>query len=218
MQGKTTIKYLQNYLIENVTENFDLNWLFLKLIEEVGELSVAMRKNLLRDTSGTIKSTIDEELWDIMFYTLVIANQYNVDMEKTIKDKEVLNFVKWNNPIPFEEIDNIKNDLQVLDGKTTVKYLQNYLLANNNHPEKLDRFFLKLIEEVGELSVAIRKNLVRKEGDNVKGTIDEELWDIIYYVLIIANCYEIDMEEVIKLKEEVNFVKWNHPTAFEENR
>ncbi len=218
MTGKTTIKYLQHYLLTNVSEDFDINWFFLKLVEEVGELSVAMRKNLTRDVNGTIKGTIDEELWDIMFYTLVIANQYNVDMEKAIKDKEEINFVKWNNPIPFEEIDNIKNGAKVPVGKITVKYLQNYLLANNNHPERLDRFFLKLIEEVGELSVAIRKNLVREEGATVKGTIDEELWDIIYYVIIIANCYEIDMEEVIKLKEEINFVKWNNPTPFKENR
>ncbi len=218
MNGKTTIKYLQRYLLTNIAEHFDLNWFFLKLIEEVGELSVAMRKNLLRVNTGTIIDTIDEELWDIMFYTLVIANHYNVDMEKTIKDKEEINFIKWNNPTPFEEIDNIKNGVQILEGKTTVRYLQNYLLANNNHPESLDRFFLKLIEEVGELSVAMRKNLIRKEGDNVKGTIDEELWDIIYYVLIIANCYEIDMEEVIKLKEEINMTKLNNTMAFEVNR
>ncbi len=105
-----------------------------------------------------------------------------------------------------------------MDGKTTIKYLQNYLLENNNHPELLDRFFLKLIEEVGELSVAMRKNLLREEGGDVKGTIDEELWDIIYYVLIIANCYGIDMEETIKLKEELNFIKWNNDTPFEENK
>ncbi len=218
MDGKTTIKYLQNYLLENVTEPFELNWFFLILVEEVGELSVAMRKNLRHEESGDLKSTIAEELWDIIFYTLVIANKYNVDMEKTIKDKEKLNGVKWNNITPFEEVDNIKNGVQILEGKTTIKYLQNYLLANNNHPERLDRFFLKLIEEVGELSIAIRRNLIREEGADIKDTIDEELWDVIYYALIIANCYGIDIEETIKLKEDLNFVKWNNPVPFEENR
>ena len=44
----------------------------------------------------------------------------------------------------------------------------------------------------------MRKGIVYEENGNIKGTIDEELWDVIYYALAIANCYDIDMEKQIQ--------------------
>lgn len=105
-----------------------------------------------------------------------------------------------------------------MDGKTTVKYLQNYIKAKDYQPDLKKDYFLKLAEEVGELSRAMRKNLLAAETKNVKETIDEELWDVIYYALAIANCYNIDLEQVIKEKEELNRVKYNSEIVFEENR
>lgn len=105
-----------------------------------------------------------------------------------------------------------------MDGKTTVKYLQNYIKTKDYQPDLKKEYFLKLAEEVGELSRAMRKNLLAAETKNVKETIDEELWDVIYYALAIANCYNIDLEQVIKEKEELNRVKYNSEIVFEENR
>ncbi|MDO4330609.1 MAG: hypothetical protein Q4C66_14925 [Lachnospiraceae bacterium] len=39
-----------------------------------------------------------------------------------------------------------------------------------------------------------------------------------YYVLAIANCYEIDLEAVIKEKEAINQEKYPSLISFEENR
>lgn len=105
-----------------------------------------------------------------------------------------------------------------MDGKTTVKYLQNYIRSKDNNPERINDYFLWLTEEVGELSKAIRKNLVRREGDGVKNTVDEELWDILYYVIAIANAYDVDLEKTIRDKEAINNVKYNTGIEFEENR
>ena len=105
-----------------------------------------------------------------------------------------------------------------MDGKTTIKYLQNYIKSKDHHPELIKDYFLKLSEEVGELARAMRKNLARGEGEGIKETIDEELWDIIYYSLAIANCYDIDLESVIKEKEELNNEKYNTGIVFEENK
>lgn len=105
-----------------------------------------------------------------------------------------------------------------MDGKTTIKYLQNYIKSKDHHPELIKDYFLKLSEEVGELARAMRKNLARGECDGIKETIDEELWDIIYYSLAIANCYDIDLESVIKEKEKINNEKYNSGIMFEENR
>ena len=105
-----------------------------------------------------------------------------------------------------------------MDGKTTVKYLQNYIKQKDYNPELLKDYFLKLSEEVGELSRAMRKGLKAQDIENIKGTIDEELWDVIYYAIAIANLYDIDLEQVIKTKEEMNQIRYPSSVAFEENR
>ncbi len=105
-----------------------------------------------------------------------------------------------------------------MDGKTTIKYLQNYIKQKDYNPELLKDYFLKLSEEVGELSRAMRKGLKAGNLENIKGTIDEELWDVVYYTLAIANLYDIDLEQVIKAKEEMNQIRYPSTIQFEENR
>lgn len=105
-----------------------------------------------------------------------------------------------------------------MEGKISIKYLQNYIKAKDYNPELVKDYFLKLSEEVGELSKAIRKDLRSQNSDDIKGTIDEEIWDVIYYALAIANLYDIDMEQVIKTKEQMNQIKYPSDVVFEENR
>lgn len=105
-----------------------------------------------------------------------------------------------------------------MDGKTTVRYLQNYIRQTDCQPELLKDYFLKLAEEVGELSRAMRKGLKASRPGEIKGTIDEELWDVIYYAIAIANLYDIDLEQVIKTKSELNQSRYPSSVVFEENR
>ena len=105
-----------------------------------------------------------------------------------------------------------------MDGKTTVKYLQNYIKQKDYNPELLKDYFLKLSEEVGELASAMRKGLKARNDKDIKGTIDEELWDVIYYAIAIANIYDIDLEQVIKTKSEMNQTRYPSSVIFEENR
>lgn len=105
-----------------------------------------------------------------------------------------------------------------MDGRTSIKYLQDYIKTKDYHPELRKDYFLKLSEEVGELAKAMRKKLVRAENASVIGTIDEEVWDVIYYAIAIANCYGIDLETVIKEKEDFNRAKYTHNTPFETDR
>lgn len=100
---------------------------------------------------------------------------------------------------------------------TTINYLQEYIKAKDNHPELVKEYFLKLSEEVGELSEAIRKNKIRIKNSSVKGTIDEEIWNVIYYAISIANCYDIDLEKTIKDKEKINAEKYKSDIIFQEN-
>ena len=105
-----------------------------------------------------------------------------------------------------------------MDGKTTIKYLQNYIKQKDYNPELLKDYFLKLSEEVGELASAMRKGLKAQNDKDIKGTIDEELWDVIYYAIAIANIYDIDLEQVIKIKSEMNQIRYPSSVIFEENR
>lgn len=105
-----------------------------------------------------------------------------------------------------------------MDGKTTIKYLQSYIKEKDYNPDLKKEYFFKLAEEVGELAKAMRKNVLAKDVNQIKETVDEELWDVIYYAIAIANCYDIDLEEVIKEKEEVNRIKYKSAIVFEENR
>ena len=83
--------------------------------------------------------------------------------------------------------------------------------------ENSQRLVLKLIEEFGELAENIRKNL-RYKGDHIKGTIEEELFDIFYYIIAIANDYNIDLEEVFHIKDKINKEKYERSFSLEEAR
>ena len=97
-------------------------------------------------------------------------------------------------------------------GDITIKELQEVINKIDHKTlgdSKLsDRYFMKFIEEVGELSECIRKNK-RMINDEIKGTIEEELYDVLYYIVMLANVYEIDLQKCIFLKEEINAKKYN---------
>lgn len=105
-----------------------------------------------------------------------------------------------------------------MDGQTTIKYLQSYIKAKDHNPDLLMHYFLKLSEEVGELARAMRKDAKAPDLDHLKGTIDEELWDVIYYALAIANIYGIDMEDVIRVKAEMAEQRYPSGVGFETGR
>ena len=83
--------------------------------------------------------------------------------------------------------------------------------------ENGQRLVLKLIEEFGELAENIRKN-VRFDGKNIKGTIEEEVFDVFYYVIAIANDYGIDLEKIFYIKDELNKVKYEREFSIYEAR
>lgn len=100
-------------------------------------------------------------------------------------------------------------------GQITVKYLQDYIRSKDFRPDEATLYYMKLSEEVGELARAMRKDLRPTEASPLKETIDEELWDIMYYVVALANCYGIDLEQVIPAKEALNNRKYETGITFD---
>ena len=96
----------------------------------------------------------------------------------------------------------------------SIKKLQDFIKSKDYNPDLKQGYFLKLIEEVGELSEAIRKD-IRLQGNDIKGTVEEELYDVLYYVLALANVYDINLEECAQLKEKINKEKYNHKVTLE---
>lgn len=90
----------------------------------------------------------------------------------------------------------------------TVRYLQDYIKSKDYSPDKKELYFMKLSEEIGELARAMRKDLRPVEDGQIKETVEEELWDVIYYALAIANTYKIDLEKIIPAKEKLNNEKY----------
>ena len=97
----------------------------------------------------------------------------------------------------------------------TIKNLQECILKIDNTPNAIDKYFQKLVEEVGELSRAMRKDIMLENSNGIKGTVEEELYDVLYYVICLSNMYNIDLEKCAILKEELNKEKYNRPSIFE---
>lgn len=95
-----------------------------------------------------------------------------------------------------------------MDKNITIKELQNYIKEKDYKPEQKNAYFQKLIEEVGELAEVLRKDKRLEQQGTIKGTIEEELYDVLYYVFGLANVYDIDLEKCFYLKEELNKEKY----------
>ena len=100
-------------------------------------------------------------------------------------------------------------------GQISIKYLQEYIKSKDYKPDLAKEYFLKLAEETGELACAMHKNLRPSDPDQIKGTIEEEIWDVIYFALAIANCYDIDVERIIPLKEKLSNEKYKNDVVFD---
>ena len=83
-------------------------------------------------------------------------------------------------------------DIKISDLQHLIKKLDNGIGTT-------EEYFYKLTEEVGELSKAIRKNIRLSNKGDIKGTIEEELYDVLCYVVCIANSYDINLEECMQM-------------------
>ena len=72
MPEEITLRQLQAYVKAKCAGSEDNAFLFHKLVEEVGEVSRAISNHLPRATEDSIKNTLEEEICDVLFYTLAV--------------------------------------------------------------------------------------------------------------------------------------------------
>src|SRR5713101_2836305 len=92
----------------------------------------------------------------------------------------------------------------------TLKDLQDYLAqicqergwTKDSPSEK----FVLFIEEVGELAKAMRKaaGLYEEHAKRRDMSLKEEFADVLSYLLDLANCFKVDLEEAFRAKERAN--------------
>jgi NTP pyrophosphatase (non-canonical NTP hydrolase) len=97
-----------------------------------------------------------------------------------------------------------------LPEKPTLADLQHYLDAvchergwtKDSPAEK----FVLFIEEVGELAKAMRKaaGLYEEQAKQREWALEEEFADVLSYLLDLANCFQVDLEQAFRAKELVN--------------
>lgn len=97
----------------------------------------------------------------------------------------------------------------------TLSALQRYIRLKDHHPDLKMDYFLKLSEEVGELAQALRQQAVAADENSFKGSIHEELCDVLYYTLALANLYEVDLMQWFRLKEQLNDEKYGTQHAMQ---
>lgn len=92
----------------------------------------------------------------------------------------------------------------------TLKELQSYVAlvcqergwTKDSPSEK----FMLFIEEVGELAKAMRKiaGLYEEQAKSRDISLEEEFADVLSYLLDLANCFQVDLEQAFRAKELVN--------------
>ena len=61
----------------------------------------------------------------------------------------------------------------------------------------------------------MRKDVRYVETQTIKGSLEEELYDVLYYVVALSNTYEVDLETVMRLKEPISCAKYGHTGSLE---
>ena len=97
----------------------------------------------------------------------------------------------------------------------TIRKLQECIRSIDHKNNSNDKYMLKLMEKLGDLSSTVGDDK-RMKNDKIKGTIEESLADVLYYTCSLANTYGIDLEECTYLKEEIESKKHNRKNMFKE--
>ncbi len=100
-----TIKELEDYLLEHYSDGGIDQSLFMKLVEEMGEVAEVLNKKAGRKASGgeDVQSQLGRELADVIHYAVAIAALNGIDMNGVIlaKDKEAS--IKYHHRINLEQ-------------------------------------------------------------------------------------------------------------------
>lgn len=97
-----TFEALQNYLALKYKEGRTSSSLFMKLVEEVGEVAEVLNQ-LEGRKANKANTTLESELVDVLHYVVAIASINNIDLTKAIIEKDKQAARKYNQSPNLEE-------------------------------------------------------------------------------------------------------------------
>lgn len=102
---KVTIEELEAYLLDHYSNGEIDQSLFMKLVEEIGEVAEVLNKKAGRKTSGNedLRAQLGNELADVIHYTVAIAALNGLDMNEVIIEKDKTASVKYNHKTNLEQ-------------------------------------------------------------------------------------------------------------------
>ena len=101
---KITIENLENYLSNRYSGWANEQGLFLKLVEELGEVAevINMRSGSKQATDADLQKELGIELADMIHYIVAIAAINNIDLTSVILEKDRKASIKYNHAINLE--------------------------------------------------------------------------------------------------------------------
>lgn len=101
---KITIDILEAYLAERYSGWATEQSLFMKLVEEIGEVAEVLNKRSGRKASNEndLQKQLGIELADIIHYVVAIAAVNQIDLNNVILSKDKIASVKYNHDVDLE--------------------------------------------------------------------------------------------------------------------
>ena len=109
---KITIDALEKYLLDRYGGWANEQGLFLKLVEEIGEVAevINMKSGSKKATDVDLQKELGIELADMIHYIVAIAAINNIDLTSVILEKDKKASTKYNHSINLETFISSKGD------------------------------------------------------------------------------------------------------------
>ena len=100
-----TIAELESYLLDHYENGGIDESLFMKLVEEIGEVAEVLNKKAERKKSDSenLQSQLGNELADVIHYAVAIAALNGLDMNQFIIEKDKTSSVRYHHRTNLEE-------------------------------------------------------------------------------------------------------------------
>ena len=93
-----TVRLYEEYLADVYKNRKTDQGLFIKLVEEIGEVAeqISIRDGRKDGNTEEVQAELGKELADVIHYTIAIAAVNGIDLEKVILDKDLSAAIKYN--------------------------------------------------------------------------------------------------------------------------
>ena len=100
-----TVRLYEEYLADVYKNRKTDQGLFIKLVEEIGEVAeqISIRDGRKEGDTGEVQKELAKELVDVIHYTVAIAAVNGIDLEKVILEKDLSAAIKYNHTTNLTE-------------------------------------------------------------------------------------------------------------------